>query len=198
MVAESASLISFAIITTFTPGPNNITSASMGLNYGYGKTFRYLLGIFTGFFLLMLLCAFLSEFLLDLIPGIEGILSIVGSIYILWLAWHTLKADYSFNDDEKGRLHFRNGLLLQLFNPKVLIYGLTVYSSFLADLHMTSPLLPLSSFALAFTSFASVSLWTLFGTTIRRFMSNVFLRKSINVILALLLVLTALRLSGLF
>lgn len=197
MAAETASLISFAIITTFTPGPNNITSASMGLNFGYNKTLPYLAGIFSGFFLLMLLCAFLSETLLTLIPGVEGILSIVGALYILWLAWHTYKSDYNFKDETAAPMGYGKGLFLQLLNPKVLIYGLTVYSTFLADLSMKSLILPLSAFALAFTSFTSISMWTLFGTAIRRFMSHGLIRKTINIFLSLTLVYTAIKLSGL-
>ena len=54
-------LISFVFVTTFTPGPNNISSASMGMRYGYRKTVAYLLGISSGFFVVMLACALLSN-----------------------------------------------------------------------------------------------------------------------------------------
>ena len=61
-------LISFVIVTTFTPGPNNISSASMGVMYGYKKAFNYLVGIASGFFLVMIACAYLSSALLTFIP----------------------------------------------------------------------------------------------------------------------------------
>jgi hypothetical protein len=38
MHIELIPLISFVIITTFTPGPNNICGASMGVMLGYRKT----------------------------------------------------------------------------------------------------------------------------------------------------------------
>ena len=79
-------LLSFVLITTFTPGPNNISSASMGISYGYRKTFRYLVGITAGFFLVMLCCATLSHLLLQLLPAAEGYLRIIGALYICWLA----------------------------------------------------------------------------------------------------------------
>ncbi len=50
-------LISFVIVTTFTPGPNNISSAAMGVTYGYWRTIPYLFGIASGFFLVMLAAA---------------------------------------------------------------------------------------------------------------------------------------------
>lgn len=36
---------SFVLITAFTPGPNNISSASMGVLFGYHRTLAYLAGI---------------------------------------------------------------------------------------------------------------------------------------------------------
>ena len=186
----------FVFVTTFTPGPNNISSAVMGLNYGYRKTFSYLLGIFCGFILLMCVCAFLSAGLLSALPEVEKYIAIIGALYILWLAWHTLRSNYEFNEQKKPPLTWLNGFLLQLLNPKVIIYGITIYSTFLKELPKGSLLLPLTAAGLAFNSFISISLWTLFGTFIRRFMKNQKLRGAVNIILALLLVFTAVQISG--
>ncbi len=75
-------LLSFVIITTFTPGPNNIASASMGLGFGYRKTLPFLLGIFSGFILIMMVCAYTSVSLMNRIPNIEKIMSVIGALYI--------------------------------------------------------------------------------------------------------------------
>jgi cysteine/O-acetylserine efflux protein len=76
-------LISFVIVTTFTPGPNNISSASMGVLYGYKKTFNYLAGISAGFFVVMIACAYLSSTLLNIIPLAERYLRWLGAGYDL-------------------------------------------------------------------------------------------------------------------
>ena len=88
-------ILSFVLATTFSPGPNNISSASMGVLHGYRKTLRYLMGIATGFFFVMLLCGWISRTLLDAIPALETMLRIIGAGYILWLAYHSLRANYS-------------------------------------------------------------------------------------------------------
>ena len=80
-------LVSFVMITTFTPGPNNISSASMGVLYGYRDTMKYLAGILVGFFFIMLLCAYVSSTMLKFMPSIEPVLRITGSLYILWLSF---------------------------------------------------------------------------------------------------------------
>ncbi|MDY6868403.1 MAG: LysE family transporter, partial [Chloroflexota bacterium] len=98
MNPETISLISFVIVTIYTPGPNNISSASMGILYGYKKTLKYLIGIAAGFFIVLQLTGWVSSFLLEKFPAFEGVLRIIGALYILWLAWGTLRASYAFDE----------------------------------------------------------------------------------------------------
>lgn len=196
MIITILPTLAFALITTFTPGPNNITSASMGLNNSYRKTLPYLLGIFSGFFIIMILCAFLAVSLLQTLPGVEKILGPAGAAYILWLAYHTLKANYTFTESNKETLRFINGFLLQILNPKVIIYGITIYSTFLRDLPRNTIVLPISALIFAIISFCSISTWALFGTFIRKFMKNRNMTLILNLLLSLMLVLTAVKISG--
>lgn len=190
-------LASFILVTTFTPGPNNLSSASMGILHGYRTTLRYLSGISTGFFLVMLLCGWISSTLLQLLPRLEGILRVVGALYILWLAYHTLKASYAFEESEGTSLGFSEGLFLQILNPKLIVYGLTIYATFLSDL-VTSPLhLLLSALILTAVGFCSTSTWTLLGAAIRTYLNRPRANRVLNTALSLLLVYTAIDLSGL-
>ena len=202
MDIDFVSLISFAFITTFTPGPNNISSAAMGVNFGYHQTLPYISGIFSGFFTVMCLVGLLSGKLTRIIPSLELILSIIGSLYILWLAWHTLHASYGLDKNEQKSeslqpFRFYNGFILQMVNPKAIIYAMTIYSTFLKTMERTFISLLLSGAALALLTFAATSTWTLAGTLISRFMNNPRIRLSVNLTLALLLLWTALKISGL-
>lgn len=197
MDIEMVPLISFVIITTFTPGPNNISSASMGLIHGYRKTLNYLLGIASGFFIVMLLCAYLSSTLLTVIPAAEEYLRWVGAGYILWLAYGTLRSTYSFSETNGGTRAFTTGFILQLVNPKVAVYGLTLYSTFLAPISGHLDYLSVSAVTFACTAFISTSTWALCGAAIKNNLKNDSFRKIINTALSLLLVYTAIELSGL-
>lgn len=196
MIINIFPTLTFALITTFTPGPNNITSASMGLNNSYRRTLPYLLGIFSGFYIIMILCAFMSVTLIQKLPGIEKILGAVGAIYILWLAYHTFKANYSFTESNQEPLGYVKGLLLQILNPKVIIYGITIYSTFLKELPRNTIVLPISALFFAFISFSSITTWTLFGAFIRKYMKNDRIKFILNLVLSLMLVLTAVKISG--
>src|SRR5512134_2940622 len=90
-------LISFVLISTFTPGPSNISSASMGVLHGYKKTLNFLLGLAAGFFIIMLLSGWISAALLRTFPSLETALRYVGAGYILYLAFAILKASYTFD-----------------------------------------------------------------------------------------------------
>ena len=197
MTINYFAFLSFVFVTTFTPGPNNISSTSMGVLHGFRKTWPYRLGIATGFFFVMLLCGAISSTLQRIFPGFETALRYAGAVYILWLAYETLRATYTFKEGEKTLLGFSRGLLLQILNPKVVVYGLTLYSTFLLSIAHNVFYAMLSALFLASMSLCSTSTWALFGSAIRNYLHHPTVRRVVNVALALLLVYTAIELSGL-
>ena len=189
-------LISYVIVTTFTPGPNNISSAAMGVTYGYRRTIPYLFGISSKFFLVMLVAAYLSNALLGIMPFAEQYLRWIGSGYILYLAISTLRTDYRFSGSSEDAMAFTKGFALQLFNPKVAVYGLTLYSTFLAGISGHIAWLSFFAAIFAMTALAATSTWALCGAAIRNRLKNEFFQRAVNIVLALLLIYTALALSG--
>ncbi len=196
MKVEFIPLISFVVITTFTPGPNNISSASMGVMLGYNRSLNYLLGIAAGFFFVMLACAFLASALLSILPHAERYLRWIGALYILWLAIGNLRSSYSFSDTGAGDHAFSKGFVLQLFNPKVAVYGMTIYSTFLSAVADNPTYLTFFAAALALTAFAATSTWTVAGAAIKRKLKNDRFRKAVNAILSILLIYAAFDLSN--
>jgi len=193
---EMIPLISFVIVTTFTPGPNNISSASMGVIYGYRKTFKYLAGITAGFFVVMIACAYLSNTLLTIIPLAGRYLRWFGAGYIIWLAIGILRANHSISESSDVANAFTKGFILQILNPKVAVYGLTLYSTFLASISSRLDYLSLSAVTFAITAFVATSIWALFGTALKKNLKNNSFRKIINTSLSILLLYTAIELSG--
>jgi cysteine/O-acetylserine efflux protein len=191
-----AGMLPFILITSFTPGPNNVSSASMGMLYGYRKSLPFLLGIVCGFFVVMLLSGLLSQTLMDVLPSFETILRIVGAIYIGWLAYETLRSSYDFELKEQPTLTFWRGFFMQMLNVKAIFYGLTLYSNFLSPLSERMDWLFLSAVCLAGIAFCSVTTWSLFGSVIHRYLKKPALQKSVNIALAGLLLFTAVEISG--
>src|SRR5947208_11263052 len=92
MPVDLLATLGFILISTFTPGPNNISSAVMGALHGYRKSLVYFLGISTGFFLVMLLCVWISASFLGILPQLDPVLRYIGALYSLYLAYGILKA----------------------------------------------------------------------------------------------------------
>ena len=196
-LVDFGTLIPFVLITTFTPGPNNLSSASMSINFGIKKTMNYIYGIVSGFFLLLLLCGLFSKLIFTAIPSVEPIMRWVGAAYILYLAYSTFKASFSFQGKSNQYLWgFYKGVLLQFINPKGIIYALTLYSVFLNRLIGNPFYIILFSLGFAFIGLCSLLIWSLFGAIINRYLHNLKLRIIINSILSLLLAYTAVKISG--
>ena len=184
-------LLSFVFATTFSPGPNNISSASMGISYGYKKSLPYLFGISSGFLVIMLACALISSQLLGMIPSLEVYLSYIAFIYIIWLAISTLRSDITGVKDVKFKQAFAKGFMLQLINPKAIIYGLTLYSTFLFSLSAYPSYLVLSSLIFCAITFVAISTWSMFGSFVRTKLKNEKIKYRIKLILVSLLLYTA-------
>ena len=117
------SFFSYVLVSTFTPGPNNISSMSNASRYGFGASLRYRLGIFCGFFAVQLLAALFSATLLDYIPAAQPYMLALGAAYILWMAWKTLTSRSGGERPSAADNAFLSGVLLQFVNVKVIIFA---------------------------------------------------------------------------
>lgn len=188
-----AAFLSYVILTTFTPGPNNIMSMSNASRYGFRKSIKFNVGIFFGFFIIIALCSTFSVMLFNLIPSIKPIMTVIGAIYILWLAWKTYNSKpHGEGESEKTTNTFLSGLLLQFVNPKVILYGITTVSTFIVPYYRSVLMMAAFSAILAFVGFTATCCWALFGSVFQRIL--VKNDRVINIIMSLLLVYCALSL----
>jgi len=193
MEIDYVSVFIFTFVTTFTPGPNTISSAMMGIQVGYRRSIPYFLGIATGFFSIMLLGGLFASLLLRVLPEVMQVFSYVGAAYILYLAYRVLHADYAFSEQSPRLLGYKDGLL-QLFNPKVLVLALTIYTTFLGSMDRSMTALFLSALFLTTMSFSAISLWASFGAAFSHLLTSQRVRRVVNGLLALLLVYSAITL----
>lgn len=196
MTTSLLPIISYILISSFTPGPSNISSASLAVLHGYKNTLRYQAGLAAGVFLLMFLSGLLSTTILKMFPTFEPIMRYVGAVYILYLAFGILKASYTFTEKANTSLGFLHGFILQILNPKLFIYAFTLFSAFLATISKNISILLLVVTFLAVVAFCATSTWALFGTAIKTHLQHPRLKMAINIILSLSLVYTAISLTG--
>lgn len=183
---------SYIIVTTFTPGPNNIMSMSNASRYGFKQSIRFNIGIFAGFLIVMALCDLFSVALYSIIPTIKPVMTCIGAAYILWLAWKTLKTEPHGNNDPKITNTFLSGFGLQFVNPKLILYGITIFSAFIVPNYKSTVSLAGFTLLLALVGFTATCCWAVSGAVFQRFL----IRKdrTINVLMSILLVYCAITL----
>ncbi|HNZ83285.1 MAG TPA: LysE family transporter [Sedimentibacter sp.] len=189
-MSNVTAFLSYVIITTFTPGPNNIMAMSNATRYGFKKSIRFNAGVFFGFLILMVLSSFLSVTLYSLIPSIKPVMTFIGASYILWLAWKIYKSKPHAEDESHATNTFTAGILLQFVNVKAIIYCITIVSTFIVPYYDSVFVLSIFSLFLASVSFLSTCSWAVFGFLFQKFLFKN--ERIVNIIMALLLVYTAL------
>ena len=118
-------MLLYGIGIMYTPGPVNI----MGLTLGLNKKFKNSIGFFTGvgiaMFILFILYGYTGEKLIK--KDSLFYTSIVGCMYILYLAIKVLKEDINIDEKlQKKSLTLRDGFLMQIVNPKASLAALPI------------------------------------------------------------------------
>jgi len=184
--------ISYAIATTFTPGPNNASASSSGMQNGFRKTLPYLIGISIGFFVILAASGLLLDFIMQIYGKISSYLKWIGALYMLWLAVVPfIPQGKSGKKSMSINYTLSNGMILQLVNIKVILYGITLYSSFSALIGYSPVAVIASSLFLTILGFGSIALWTFIGSAFSAYFKNKVFFYSFNAIMSLLLVYSA-------
>ncbi|MBF0749959.1 MULTISPECIES: LysE family transporter [Mammaliicoccus] len=184
------SMTIYAVVSSFTPGPNNIMSLFYSKHNGMIGSLRFCIGVGLGFFLLLLISNFFSSFLYQVFPKVQLFMKIFGAVYLLYLAY---KIATSKSTDENGFSEKYNnikfGMALQFINPKGTIYALSVVAAFVTP-NFEDPLLQfILLIYLALIGFLGTFSWSVFGSIFKKFIKQYELM--FNLIMALLLVYTA-------
>lgn len=123
-------LLAYAVINSFTPGPNVLCSFHTSLNQETRRAFSLLGGIGVGFLLVGVLATLLTVFLNHIVePAMTG-LRFLGAGYLFWMAYqlmHPLKQSSA----ENRKAGFWMGCTLQICNGKLFLYIITALSSFI-------------------------------------------------------------------
>jgi len=168
-------IVSFAFVTSVTPGPNNLMLLASGANFGFRRTLPHMLGISIGMALLLTsVLAGLGE-LFSRFPVLQMLLRIAGVGYLLWLSWKILQTpprSLQQGNDDARPFSFWQAVLFQFVNPKAWIMSITAVSSFTlaGEDYWTSGMLLVLVFAVV--NLPSVSVWAGFGSMMQQLLST--------------------------
>ncbi|MED1796679.1 LysE family translocator [Brevibacillus nitrificans] len=180
----------YVVVTSFTPGPNNIMSMAFASRTGYKNTLRFILGVAAGTFVIALLASFFNLLLYSFLPTVKVWMGILGGVYLLYLAMKMLLHKPGSNPTHPDKLNsFFSGFLLQFINPKVILYAITAVSTFIIPYYQSNGSLLLFSLFLGFIGYLSTSSWAFFGAVFQQFLAKY--DRAFSIVMGLLLIYSA-------
>ncbi|MCA8926913.1 MAG: LysE family translocator [Alphaproteobacteria bacterium] len=177
----------YVFVMAATPGPNNAMLTASGMNFGLARTWPHIAGITFGLTLLMLLCGLGLGTVFATWPEAQTALAVAGSLYLLYLAWRVATADAPRAAEEARPLRFVEAFGFQFLNPKGWVASLTAVPLMPALGSVPEQAAVLAGLAMA-TTLPSTAVWALFGVGIARLFQRPAVRRSINALLAILLI----------
>lgn len=181
-------LIGFAFVTSITPGPNNFMLLSSGANYGFVKTLPHMLGISSGFSILLLCVGFGLGKMLEFYPSAFVALKIAGGSYLLYLAYKIATSGPVGNVKSTGKpMTFIQAALFQWVNPKAWVMAVSSMSAYTSPEQYNVTVL-IIALVFPLINFPSVSCWSLFGRSMQGFLTDPIKLKYFNYLMAFLLV----------
>jgi len=124
--------ITSVVVLTLIPGPDLIFLITQGLTKGRKEAVFTALGLSSGCLFHTTLAAFGVSIIFQKSEMAFNILKIAGVIYLVYVAvktWQTAK-DFEFKADTAAKAGFLKGVLMNILNPKVILFYLAFLPQF--------------------------------------------------------------------
>lgn len=177
----------FAFVMSVTPGPNNMMLLASGAQFGYLRTLPHIFGVILGVALLLASVLLGLGVLFRLYPGLYELLKVLGSSYLLWLAWKIATAatdETAFNQQAEpsgnAPMKLLPASLFQFINPKAWAMTIGSVSTFTlaGERYIESGLWIMGTFAIM--GFIAISLWTCLGVAIGQLLTTQLRKRNFN------------------
>jgi threonine/homoserine/homoserine lactone efflux protein len=184
-------LVTFAVATSVTPGPNNVMITASGANFGFARSLPHMLGIGIGFMAMIVGVGLGLGGMFEALPFLHGLLRYVGAAYLLYLAYRIATAAPAAAEGARtaGRpLTFLQAAAFQWVNPKgwmMAVGALTAYTTVGGDFLLETVVIALVFGAIGLPS---VAMWAMVGVGIGRLLRAPRALRVFNIAMALLLV----------
>ncbi|MDB5687399.1 MAG: LysE family translocator [Rhizorhabdus sp.] len=180
-------LTSFCVVSTVTPGPNNMMLLSSGATFGFRRTLPHIFGISMGCVVMVLLLGLGLAGLIGRVPWLYTVLHIVSSAYLLYLAWRIATSTGVGAASPRARpLSFLDAALFQWVNPKAWAMTLGAATSFSRPEHLQTDVV-IVAIVLAVTGIPCIMLWAGGGLAVRHLLTRPNMLRTFNIGMAGLL-----------
>jgi len=189
-MAALLALVGFSIVSSVTPGPNNLLLWTSGAEFGFPRTVPHILGTAIGIGAMALAVVAGIGALLAVLPGLAVVMKVAGSLYLLYLAWQVAGAGALQRSSMARPLGLLQAAAFQVVNVKAWTFAIGAVTTFRPA--------ELSSFAggavvavvMMVVIVPTAALWAAAGGVIGRWLTNDRSRRIVSGVMAGLLALT--------
>lgn len=183
-------LLSYAFVTSITPGPNNVMLLASGINHGFVRSIPHMLGITAGFTAMVIAVGLGLGQVFSSFPAAHTVLRIVGAAYLLWLAWRIATTTGTRAGTAARRpMGFLSAAAFQWVNPKAWVMAIGAITNYTP----TGPgagTVVLVAVLYAAVNGPAVAVWAAFGATLSTWLDHPGRLRVFNVTMAVLLALS--------
>lgn len=193
-MTELTALITLALATLYTPGPNNTMLAASGARFGLRPSLPHMLGVALGFPAMLLIVGLLLGELFQTSAMLREGLRWGGAALLLWMAWKMAISGGIGSKSEGPRpMRFVEAAAFQWINPKGWTMAVAASSQFITAAR------PVASAIVVAVVFAVLGLgsslaWTAAGRAMTRWLTTDRRLQWFNMIMALLIVASVIQL----
>jgi threonine/homoserine/homoserine lactone efflux protein len=174
-------------VGSITPGPNNLMLMASGANFGFQRTLPHMAGISIGFMVMMICAGIGLVQVFDRYPASYTVLKALSLAYMLYLVFKIATAAPVRQDQAAGApLTFLQAAAFQWVNPKAWAMSLTAITVYLGNTGLGMLILAACIFVVV--NLPSVTVWTVMGQQMARFLTNPARLRAFNWTMAALLV----------
>jgi len=196
-IEQLIALMGFVVVMTGTPGPNNMMLLASGANFGFRRSIPHILGITMGCQSLLMAIALGLGQLLIRFPVLEVVLKVLCGGALLYLTWGLVKpALFRSAMVVQGAadqqpvvskpLTLWQAAVFQWVNPKAWMMMLTAIATYTQPQSLLSDTL-LIGFLFAVLGMPVISMWNLFGASLRKFLLDPLKARVFNLLMGVLL-----------
>lgn len=165
-------LLGILLAATWTPGPNNAMLSSSGARFGYRRTLPHILGVATGFPLMLFSVALGLGEVFERSEMLRTVMTYGGAALMAWLAFKTATAKRPGSVDAIGKpFTYLQAAAFQWINPKAWAMVIGVTGQFVTGENKLTEALVAAGIAV-FCGITSANGWALLGVALQRFLST--------------------------
>lgn len=179
----------YTIVTSITPGPNNMMVLASGVNFGVRRTVPHILGISLGFAAMIVVVGMGLGTVFELYPVLNTVLRWVGAAYLVYLAYKIARSGAPERPDSAAGkpLGFLGAAAFQWVNPKAWVMALGAVAAYLPA-HPSLVSVTAIALLMAVLNAPCVGIWAAFGVGLRSFLTKPDQLRAFNLTMAVLLV----------